>query len=398
VGANGGNAWGGGVNASVGSTLIIDRSTLKGNQAVGGNGGGGAIEFPADRHHFGGDALGGAIFQLVHSNLTVTNSSLLNNRVTGGKGGGGDYGGLGGDGSGGAVFTGSDMLKDTFNDTLVSSVATANHAVGGAAGTGTIQHGGGGAAEGGAFFFGSFSNAIVRRCTVTSNQAIGAGTASGGGLNSYGYSAAIIDSFFGDNQALGGVASFGAGGAIFAREFQRLAITGSTFRRNTAQGGAGIEGVDGGFGQGGAIRILGGGQKYSTVEIQSSVFSRDRALGGVGGSGANGGGALGGAIQNTDAILRITKCTCDSNSALAGAQGAGGTGGEAQGGAIQSDQANGVFLIACTVTRNRALGTIGKGGGIYLEPDTGMAQIKVSTVKKNVASTEGNDIYGPYTT
>jgi hypothetical protein len=134
-----------------------------------------------------------------------------------------------------------------------------------------------------------------------------------------------------------------------ADEAATLAVS-SRFRGNLARGGTGFDIHGGGGGQGGAIFTWG-----ESAAIASCMFQNNRAIGGAGGAASDGGGGLGGAIQSIDGGLQISRSA---------------------------------------VTKNRALGSTGWGGGIYLTPNSGTVQIRQTVVTQNIASTEGNNIYG----
>jgi hypothetical protein len=109
---------------------------------------------------------------------------------------------------------------------------------------------------------------------------------------------------------------------------------------------------------------------------------------------SDGGGGLGGAIQSIDGGLQISRSTFTTSLAHGGAAAAGQTEGGAAGGAIHCNPSSVLSMTGSTVKKNRALGSTGWGGGIYLEPNSGTAQIRRSVVAQNIASTEGNNIYG----
>lgn len=92
------------------------------------------------------------------------------------------------------------------------------------------------------------------------------------------------------------------------------------------------------------------------------------------------------------------RCRLERNEALGGAPG-GGSQGEAVGGAVNADPAEVLQMNACTVRWNQARGSSGRGGGVFLaDQGSGSATIKSSTIKYNSATTEGDDIFGPFIT
>jgi hypothetical protein len=88
-GSDGGMALGGGIANGLG-TLVVRRTTLIGNEAIGGAGGAGAN---------GGIALGGGLYNL--GDATLTKSTITRNKARGGAAG---SGGLAGLGIGGGVY------------------------------------------------------------------------------------------------------------------------------------------------------------------------------------------------------------------------------------------------------------------------------------------------------
>ena len=105
---------------TVTATATVTRSTLIGNQAIGGTG-------PT-----GGAARGGAIVNLNRGILTVTDSLILGNEAVGGAGTVGN----GGNGLGGGIFNGGSIPIGAPTLTLHGSIVALNRAEGGAAGSG----------------------------------------------------------------------------------------------------------------------------------------------------------------------------------------------------------------------------------------------------------------------
>lgn len=382
---------GGAIFIAFDSTASIDASVLMRNAAIGGAGGEGGFRAPPETEHFGGNAQGGAVCAFIGSRVSVTNSSLLSNRAVGGAGGDGEFGGNGGSGAGGALWATS--MTDLHGTVLVDrTVVSNNEAQGGAGGRGESGAGHPGGALGGAISLGTSIRTTVSRSQVLQNRAVGPSGSIGGGIQSLTGELAIRDSIFASNEALGGTASYGSGGALHAKE-TALTVSGTTFARNLACGGNGIDGYDGGWGQGGAITL-----QAMNSTIQTSVFAYNRALGGTGGASSAGGGAEGGAIDVVDGHLYLSRSRLDLNEAIGGAPG-GGDQGEAIGGAINADPAEALQMNACTVRWNKARGSTARGGGVFLaDQGTGAAEIKSSTILHNSATTEGDDIFGPFTT
>ncbi|NCX99897.1 MAG: hypothetical protein EBX35_15325, partial [Planctomycetia bacterium] len=259
---------------------------------------------------------------------------------------------------------------------------------GGVAGAGEAGGGSGGKANGGALTIGEGIATTITRSQFLSNLALGRGAGEGGAIDALAAPLAIRDSLFANNRALGGTVSFGAGGAIMTRG-STLAVSGSRFRGNLARGGTGFDIYGGAGGQGGAIFTWG-----ESAAIASCVFTNNLAIGGADGAASDGGDGLGGAIQSVDGDLQISRSTFTNSLAQGGAAFAGQTAGGAAGGAVHCNPSSALSMTGSTVKKNRALGSTGRGGGIFLEPDSGVAQIRQTVVAQNIASTEGNDIYG----
>jgi uncharacterized repeat protein (TIGR01451 family) len=178
-GGNGGNAFGGGLDARSGSVSITD-STFSGNKAKGGQGGAGGSS--GDYGGFGssgGAAYGGAIYAAELSEyggpgLAITNTTLSGNKAKGGNGAR-----AGGSGRGGSLYfssTTGDIEGLITNSTIAFNVA--------AGGSGS-EYGGG--ADGGGIFsdYGgglAVRNSIIARNTGDQPDVSGAVTSQGDNL------------------------------------------------------------------------------------------------------------------------------------------------------------------------------------------------------------------------
>jgi hypothetical protein len=159
-----GLAAGGGIDDSFHSIASLTDCTLRGNQAIGADGGPGAN---------GGTGLGGAISVGINvllgftdaSSLTLTGCALTDNQAAGGKGG---NGGDGGDGQGGGVAIVAGSAADVHASTIEH-----NAALGGKRGAGGSDgHGvGGGVFNDGTFTF-DISTVIKKNRASTSNDDI----------------------------------------------------------------------------------------------------------------------------------------------------------------------------------------------------------------------------------
>ena len=143
------------------ATATVTRSTLIGNQAIGGTG-------PT-----GGAARGGAIVNLNRGILTVTDSLLLGNEAVGGAGTVGN----GGNGLGGGIQVGFYNLVGLLTDnsvlTITDSSLEHNTARGGEGGNGGNGLGGGLGIQAG-------SSATVSHGSITHNKALGGEEGAGG--------------------------------------------------------------------------------------------------------------------------------------------------------------------------------------------------------------------------
>ncbi len=388
----GGDAAGGGVYLAFGGTLSSLADRVLSNLALGGDAGSGGINPPPATGHAGGTGQGGGLYFFIGTNATITNGRIQLNTAQGGVGGNGVYGGNGGGGAGGAFWTASEVGSEA-RLSISGTFLESNHAVGGLAGTGTTAGGFAGAALGGAGLVGSKITVNATSSHFNDNRAIGATSAKGGAVYVLDANLNLNFVFFNLNQALGGPASFGAGGAITAESGSAVTGTRVSFTNNTALGGVAFANFRGGSGQGGAILL-----SNSTMSLNSSAFQANQALGAAGVNDLGGNGQ-GGAIQIFGGSTRIVGSVFNSNRAVGGVAGPGAmsTAGNGLGGAINCDPASALILLSSSVRRNSAVGLVGRGGGLYLT-GAGSANLKGSQVTQNTASTDSPNIFGPYTT
>jgi hypothetical protein len=380
---DGGEAQGGGIYAAFGSTISASADVIAENAAVGGNAGADGVN---SAQHLGGAGNGGAIFCFVGTSSTLTHSTVLNNVAQGGRGGDGTYGGPGGNGAGGGVMydVRGGVTATTFSargDTFAG-----NRSVGGAQGMGTTANGRAGSASGGAVNVGPRTTATLDGTVFKNNRASGPGPAGGGAITSVFASVALTRDIFSGNIAAGGAGSFGAGGAINANQQSTLTAMCVTFVGNAATGGASAGDFPGGFGQGGAVAVF-----QAQASFRGSVLKANSAAGGAAGA-ASAGDAQGGAIDTIGGTLDLTRATLAANRATGGAGSASASGGSGQGGALFNNPASSLTVKGAAIERNKALGSTGFGGGIYL---TGGGQPALTHVRfaGNVATTAGPDIF-----
>jgi hypothetical protein len=311
--ANGisGDGQGGAIFVNGGS-LVLDAVNIFGNSAVGGPP---VLASPFSTAITGGNGLGGAIY--------ITNGSgLIANCIVGSNVSICSASEVGTGAFGGALFLASGSV--TFSNSLVCS----NAAIGGDTPPNDyFEDNTPGSAYGGAIAASS-GTAIVEFCQISSNAAAGGqafrnsgtGQAQGGGV----YSSAIIfatNSTFAGNQALSGSGSSvntdGRGGALY--NSGSAAIAGCTFNSNIAIGGsAGNFGAPsvtypGGYGLGGGIFNI------SQITMTNCTMALNLAQGGAGGfnQGVPGSG-LGGGVCNSNGMFSAVNVTIASNSVAAG--------------------------------------------------------------------------------
>lgn len=265
--------------------LTLDRLTLSGGIARGGNGSGGG----------GGAAgMGGAIFN--QGSLTLSNSLLTNNQAIGGTGGInsslGGGGGVGGDGAAaggspnaGGGFGGGGNSGPSFGDPGGSSGPGGDGGFGGGGGGGGFfggtggrgGFGGGGAAGDNGGSGGGFGGGNA------SSSGGGGGAGMGGAVFNQGGFVAIVNSTLSANSATGGAGGFnnpgqGLGGAIFTRNGV-TSFNANTFNGNTAnQGGGAVYAVSdsnsgAGFSGGNVALTLSNSILANTVGIATDFAS-----------------------------------------------------------------------------------------------------------------------------
>ena len=300
--------------------MAISNCTFTGNQAVGGNDANNSTEF------FGGQALGGAIANAAP--LTIANSTFTDNLAKGGDGGDNRVVGLNTEPVVGAVYGGA--VVDAFfgSLTVTNTSFIGNEAIGG-----NSAEGAGGPAIGGGLAAEIFTLANLTNVTFVGNQAIGGsggpgytgGSGFGGGFyNGVDSTATVSHALFLDNQAQGGAGGSGATGGVGAggamangggagafevaflyslgptgpwglnpdMDTSSLSVDNSELLLNTAQGGAGGTGSDGGSGKGGGCYVLG----TTTALFDGTLIAFNAALGGSPGTGGASGEGIGGGL------------------------------------------------------------------------------------------------------
>ena len=294
-GAGGNGRYGGGGGAGLGGaiyvrgTLIVERSTFRGNTAQGGNGG---AAVSGRTGNGGGGGLGGP-----GGDGSVTPGT--------GGGGGGGFGGVGGSGYFGGLGGGE-------GGGIVANGANGSSSGGGAGGSpeggdanasgGTSPSGGfGGGGGGGSYIGGEGGDGGVGGGGGGADYYAGVGGYGGGG---------------GGGTLAGGDGGFGGGGGAASINSGDSGVGGG----EGGLSGTGARG-GGGAGMGGAIFNDGG-----TVTLTNSTLSGNSAVGGAPGIAAGAGvvagtagQGLGGAIYTLNGTTTVLASTIASNTAAQGA-------------------------------------------------------------------------------
>src|SRR5262245_18115671 len=241
-----GGAVGGGL-ANLG-TLTVSSSAFTGNQARGADHSSG---------NSAGNALGGAI--LSSGVASITDSEFTFNVAQAGSNCSGN---IDASGTGGAIQNSGSL-------TVVGSTFSHNQAVGGNDSSGPVRPGLG---SGGAILCGGPTGPAatleVSASTFDHNQAIGS--------NNNRVSPAKSDVLSGPNEAFGGAIHLSGGSS---------AISGCTIVHNSALGGAGGAGQDGGLAWGGGLDTFNAFGRGLTATVSNSTISHNSVTGGTGGPG-----------------------------------------------------------------------------------------------------------------
>ncbi|QEH39040.1 hypothetical protein OJF2_76520 [Aquisphaera giovannonii] len=371
---------GGGIFNS--GTLTVSTCQFLNNQARGADG----TLVPGLVAGFAG---GGALANNVDASVEITGSLFAGNAVQGGSGGRGPFAGAG---LGGAIVNSSTLIVScsTFQDNLAIG---GNDNLGDLAAGATNTGGGAGGAIGSGNPLGGVASVTVSGSLFVHNQAIG------GNGN-------LVANLAPDNPFAYLLApNTGSGGAIEILKGSGV-IRGSTLIDNRAVGGQGSAGSDGGSGAGGGIvgfAFLG----PVAISVSDCTAALNAAIGGPGGSGDNGGTGLGGGLASAGvpgaggvytATLTVNNTIVAYNKAMGGD---GVVGGNGFGGGLYNGAYSSLVLTNAKVQFNSAIGGDGchgndgdgVGGGVYAGP-LGTFTPDASTIKKNRASTSGNQV-GP---
>jgi fibronectin-binding autotransporter adhesin len=267
-----GDAIGGGVMNGVG-ILTINNSTLRGNEAIGGNGCApvaGGYASPAN-----GAGQGGGLVNF-GGQTSVTGCNLIGNRAIGGN----STTGPGAIADGGGIANWGKALGIPQATLMVTnSTLSGNEAIAGQGAKSSAGYSGAvwGFAVGGAIDDSFSGSATVTNCNITGNEAIGSNGVNGG-------------TGFGGGIGLGFSNFFSTPGSPVV-DNATLQLNNSTLTDNIAQGGAGGSKGTAGNGLGGGLAINYG----STVTTTSDTIDFNMALGG---SGKTAGQGIGGGVYN----------------------------------------------------------------------------------------------------
>jgi hypothetical protein len=216
----------------------------------------------------------------------------------------------------------------------------------------------------------------------------------------------------------GGIIQRSTGGSTPAFRLLDVAAGAAlTLNNLTLQGGLALGGQGLASSEGGAIYNQ-GALTLTGVTVQNNTAQGLDGLPGTGGGPAAGGGIYSGGA------LALEGCTLQNNQALGGQGGQGfhyrdhfgdsghypgGPGGDGLGGGLYVAGGT-ASLHSSTVTGNKALGGhggdgsaspgLGEGGGVFIAPSASacLDAFTQANVKKNTASTTGNNIFGSFTT
>jgi hypothetical protein len=412
----GGMTVGGAIEQLEDTTLLLKRTQIQGNKALGGPAAPNIVQGQSDTSS-GGEAFGGAIDSEFFTRINVANVTFRNNLAQGAQGGNsapnsGTEAGVGGPAVGGAWnlrdtggFVPSAPLPVTVSNTTFQN----NRALAGPGGTGTEPAGGGGSggyATGGALQANGIFTLQLNRTQWLNNQAIAqqGQFAFGGALGmSFGFTTSkntITSSLFSGNLARGGndpqssALRNSSGGAIL-NDSPNTTITGTTFLNNTVQGGNATGIGAPGNARGGAINTTGTG---SSLTLSNDLLITNRALAGTVLAGPNStdpdsGLASGGAVFLDEGSLIASKLQFTGNLAQSKAPGSVH---DASGGALSASVDTTTQLTRSLFVGNqaRALGANTAFGGALANFSNAFA-VSIATFAGNQAFAQGAGIaYG----
>ncbi len=282
-GAQGTNAFGGGILNDSTGTLSLINVVLTGNSAIGGDGSGNTAR--------GGTGDGGGIFNRSTGIVSIIDSTISGNIAKGGNANdSGHIGDFGGGSSGGGISNGNGTINIA-NSTFSGNSATVGDTTQSGGGTGStlfiIGAGGGAIINGNGtvnIFNGSLSGNSANGGTITNNGPnlfIAFGSL-GGGIDNSGGTVNLTNSTLVGNSANGGTINQNVtppqnglnsvGGGIL--NGGQLTLTNSTITGNTAIGVIHINGGVSGIGEGGGVNnFVAGG----TVTAKDTIIAGNTA-------------------------------------------------------------------------------------------------------------------------
>jgi hypothetical protein len=385
---NGGAIW------ASGSVLLINNTTISGNEANGsttGQGGGGIFiedgqltlnaSIVTENEASGTSGSGGGIMLGTDGEVTVNGGSITANFAS--RAGGGIE-----------VNTGDDTTSLTLNDVTLDANTTGTNPgnggglhVTGAADVmisgGTVSNNEAGA-EGGGLWNGS-GMLTIEGTIISENTASGNDSDQGGG-GIYNLSGMVMIS--GEAQITGNHAdgNNGSGGGILNDMGGTLTLDDVEISANTAiRAGGGIEDNSGAAGavvmtdvtlegNGGGINPGNGGGLHVTGAGNITI---------TGGEISNNSGSQGGGLWNGSGTMNVTEVEIDGNVAFGASSTDGGGGIYNNGGTLN--------VNSSTLSANTATGLFGRGGGIHI--NGGTATVMVTTISGNSSLTNGGGIF-----
>lgn len=390
----GGFAYGGGLllinsTAGLGPPVVIPvairQADIVGNRAVGGEGGSGAV--PASGLGMGGIAQGGGLSLISAFQSELVGVRFIRNSAVSGQGKPAFGGGLAN------PFGGSQPGQEA-RLLIQNSVFRGNSAVGGAdAGNAVYRETTGGA------FDNNGEGTVISGTRFVRNAAIGGrdtgsghvGAALGGAVYSGGQHPSITfyNTTFGWNSALGGRRSVPGesisepssgeahGGAVYSAS-GTISVNGGTFAHNRAT----VRAKGNRTAAGGAIETHQPADGYSnTLDTTGVLFTANTAK-------STDGTAEGGAVAFSGTAFTDSGSAFRFNRTRSGHRT-----GSALGGALLIEQTS--QLTGTTVVFNRATAAHGYGGGVALPEGSDVLTQIQTTVRRNTATTAGNDMWWP---
>jgi hypothetical protein len=381
----GGMAVGGAIEQLEDVTLVLKRTQLQSNQALGGPAAPNIVQGGSDTSS-GGEAFGGAIDSEFFAGISGSHVTLRDNLAQGARGGdsapnSGTEAGVGGPAQGGAWNlrdTGSLVPSPPLPVTLSDTIFQDNRALAAPGGSGPEPADGHGSG----------------------------GYATGGGMQTNGiFHLQLVHTQWLNNQAVAQQGEFAFGGALgisFGFKTSQTMIAASLFRGNLARGGDDPQNTALRDSSGGAIR-----NSSPNTTIVGTTFLNNTARGGNATGIGVPGNARGGAIDssgNNELSLTLSNDRIIGNAAVGGSVVAGPEttdpdSGLARGGAVFLDTGQSTIsgtLFSVNIAESDAAGAIhnASGGALYVSANT-IAELSQDLFLRNRArALNGNSSFG----